>query len=483
MKLDIIKIMYFSASENGPFFLIKRVLVFSLIWATIFYGITLNRWYLGGFLILVPAITQLCTIIYCYFSSPRRSLRSNVLFSVVFFAYVTIRHIISRDLLTQGVSDLFLFAFTAFCLISFSKDEYIDFFKCICRTMAYISIISTILSLLTLLIPQNINDYTFLPEIIRFNLSRFYTPPNQRLVGIQGNPNTTARLIAYGFVFCIINAILDSNKKEYRILLGLSFVSTVITLLLTGSRSTMLFLGIAFSGCAIAWFLSWRHYLNEKTNTLVVYFLIVVAISLFVALLLFSISNDFRASVLDLLRVPYKEGDSFTEIANSFIDAFRDASSRNEIRDKSLEAWMTNPIFGVPLDKMTADYPMHIDTSPGAHNSFVQILANTGLIGFSLFILMIGTSAYFMIVTCLKDNDTTIKTLAQFSLVVSFAILVHCFYENLLFTRTSVNAYYAYFILLSGFQFKSLSTQNHNALVNGMTNYAKAMNGDREEEE
>ena len=345
------------------------------------------------------------------------------------------------------------------------------------------SIISTILSLLTLLIPQNINDYTFLPEIVRFNLSRFYTPPNQRLVGIQGNPNTTARLIAYGFVFCIINAILDSNKKEYRMLLGLSFVSTVITLLLTGSRSTMLFLGIAFSGCAIAWFLSWRHYLNEKTNTLVVYFLIVVAISLFVALLLFSISNDFRASVLDLLRVPYKEGDSFTEIANSFIAAFRDASSRNEIRDKSLEAWMTNPIFGVPLDKMTADYPMHIDTSPGAHNSFVQILANTGLIGFSLFILMIGTSAYFMIVTCLKDNDTTIKTLAQFSLVVSFAILVHCFYENLLFTRTSVNAYYAYFILLSGFQFKSLSTQDHNALVNGMTNYAKAMNGDREEEE
>ena len=129
MKLDIIKIMYFSASENGTFLLIKRVLVFSLIWATIFYGITLNRWYLGGFLILVPAITQLCTIIYCYFSSPRRSLRSNVLFSVVFFAYVTIRHIISRDLLTQGVSDLFLFAFTAFCLISFSKDEYIDFFK------------------------------------------------------------------------------------------------------------------------------------------------------------------------------------------------------------------------------------------------------------------------------------------------------------------------------------------------------------------
>ena len=448
--------MHLSTSEAFAFSLIRRVLVFSLVWATIIYGITINRWYLGGFLILVPAIVQLCTIIYCFFKSPRYRLHSYILFPVAFFSYVAIRHIISKDILTQGVSDLFLFAFTTLCLISFSKEEYIDFFKCFCQTMAYISIISTVPSLLTLFIPQNIMSYTFLPELVRLNLSRFYTPPGQRLVGIQVNPNSTAWLATYGFVFCVALTIIEPQKKKHIILLGFSFLASIVILFLTESRATMLFLATVLLGCIIAWICSWKHSFNKRINTLIVIILGLLAISLLTVIMLFFVSEDFRATILGLIRVPYEKGDNFVEISNSFITAFMDASSRNEIRDKSLEAWISNPVFGVSLDTMTADYPLHIDSSPGAHNSFIQILANTGLVGFTLFILMLGTSTYFLILSCLKEKEIKLKTLAQFSLITLIAILCNCYYENLLFTRTTVISYCAYFILLSGFQFKSL---------------------------
>ena len=446
-----------STSETFAFSLIKRVLVFSLVWATVIYGITVNRWYLGGFLILVPAFIQLCTITYCFFISPRYRLHSYILFSVVFFCYVAIRHTLSRDILTQGVSDLFLFAFTAYCLISFSRDEYIAFFKCFCRTMAYISVISAALSLFTMLIPPNITEYTFLPELIRLNLSRFYTHPGHRLVGIQANPNSTAWVVTYGFVFCIALTIIDSQKTEYRMLLLLTFLSSIVTLYLTESRATMLFLSAALLGCAIVWVCSWRHNLDKRSNTIVAVVLAVLIISLLALTMMFFISENFRTKILAIIRVPYEKGDSLAEMTHSFISAFKDASSRNAIREKSLEAWASNPFFGVSLETMTADYPLHIDTSPGAHNSFIQILANTGIVGLILFILMLGISVYFTLLSCFQEKDISIKILAQFSLITLIAILCNCYYENLLFTRTTVISYCAYFIILSGFQFRSLS--------------------------
>ena len=170
-------------------------------------------------------------------------------------------------------------------------------------------------------------------------------------------------------------------------------------------------------------------------------------------ILLFFISPQVQETVLNLLRVPYKEGRSAKETLSTLLAYFHAASGRDEIRATAIENWKHNILFGVSTDRVLEGYTQQaITNSKGSHDSFIQILATLGLIGLLFFLSMNVSAFYCAIKAVISPLSYETRTISMIIVVIFVAVAINSTYENQLYTSVQVIVLVFYFLITSSYQ-------------------------------
>ena len=406
------------------------VLVMHLIWSILRWQIPMPG-ILNGIGIFFFPVIEVLLILYCYLKTQFRLVMPYVLLVVVFNVYMIIRHCFSGDFMSHGASDCYTFFFSLFCLMSLSKEDFIDRFYIFCLTAFILSIAVSLISYLTLAIPIVENPV-----------------PGGRLQGILPNPNTLGHVATYGYVLGIGAFLVNSEKKPLLFVLFADTLLTIKVLLDCESRASMLFLCIAVIGFIIGYFVWFKKALPAVISKILFWLILVVLAIVLMAFILFVASDTVRSFILDLMRVPYDENSGLLEIVKSILASFHSASNRDVLRDVVIKHWKENLWFGVSVARVLADFPEYIDS----HNSFLQIGSTLGVIGLALFILMYISSFIFSLVSAIKSKDNRIRSISVFVAVFFVALSVDVNFENLIYMSLAMMALIGYFIICSGLQ-------------------------------
>ena len=454
-----------SLRENNklsPNNILTFLLVFRLIWISIIYGLSFS-WFVGGFLTLIPSILEICAIVYLCVAYKKRFITPYVIIPILFFSYMIIRHTINGDIMLHGVGDLYIFSFILISLLSISQEEFVDRFYVFCKTMLLISIGVTLLSYMIYLIPANIAEYS-LPTFLSNSLQRWYNNIEEakvfdnRFFGLELHPITTANWVTYGFFLGIGAYLLRPNKSNLILLLADAFC-TIIIIVDTGCRSAMLFCCTSFFFFIVMFFFKLRYLLSKKTNRLIIT-IIVLVILFFITVFSFFIFNlSFRAFILERLRVGITPEESFLNTMKSITSAFNDASSRVRLREIVLDLWKNNPFFGISTINISNTLPDVVFWGAGSCNTYIQILATLGILGFCLFIILALYPLWLLITAIRKSNSKNILIISLFSVVIYISMAINNFYENYMYTSTAIMTLCGYFILATGYQVGNLQKQ------------------------
>lgn len=410
------------------------VLVMHLIWSILRWQIPMPGIWNGIGIFFFPVI-EVLLILYCYLKTKFRLVMPYVFLVVVFNVYMIIRHCFSGDFMSHGASDCYTFFFSLFCLISLSKEDFIDRFYIFCLTAFVLSIAVSLISYLTLAIPFVENPV-----------------PGGRLQGILPNPNTLGHVATYGYVLGIGAFLVKSEKKALLFVLFADTLLTIKVLLDCESRASMLFLCVAIFGLIIGYFIWFRKALPVEISKILFWLILLVLAIALMAFILFIISDTIRCFILDLMRVPYDENSGLVEIMKSIMTSFSSASNRDVLRSITIRHWKENLLFGVSAARVVSDFTENIDQAVGSHNSFLQIGATLGIIGLALFLLMYISSFIFSIISGIKSEDKRIKSISVFITIFFVALSVDVTFENLLYMSLAMMALIGYFIICSGLQ-------------------------------
>lgn len=414
--------------------IMNMVLVMHLIWSILRWQIPMPGIWNGIGIFLFPVI-EVLLIFYCYLKTQFRLVMPYVLLVVVFNVYMIIRHCFSGDFMSHGASDCYTFFFSLFCLMSLSKEDFIDRFYIFCLTAFILSIAVSLISYLTLAIPIVENPV-----------------PGGRLQGILPNPNTLGHVATYGYVLGLGAFLIKPEKKPLWVALIADTLLVLKVLLDCESRAAMLFLCVAIAGMVIGYFLWFRQSLPatiSKVLFLLILFILAIALMVFI---MFIISDTVRSFVLDLMRVPYDENSGLAKIVKSIVASFSSASNRDVLRSITIRHWKENLLFGVSAARVVSDFTENIDQAVGSHNSFLQIGATLGIIGLALFLLMYISSFFFSIASAVKSKDKRIKSISVFIAIFFVALSVDVNFENLLYMSLAMMVLIGYFIICSGLQ-------------------------------
>lgn len=441
----------------------------TMIYFAIIYSFHFS-WYIGGAIMLIMPVIEYTAILINSITKKRKLILPASYIVIAYFAYITIRHVFSLDILTIGVSDAVISAFALTCMQAQEKEDFIRIFYRVCMTFLWISIISGILSLLTLLIPDSIFTNESLPNFIKINLQNKHTyridNNLSRLVGIYPHPNTTAHYCVFGLMFGFGTILLRPTKLENYFYTLIDLVTTVIILILTESRASMLSFAIFCLLLMIVYYTFLRKYIvcNTKIIDFILSFIIAVGVLLVLVLIIF---EPIRANLYEILRIPYAEGMSFIDSLPFMLDGFISASGREVLREATLEGWKQNALFGTAASKIVSDFLAPIQSTilvnNSSHNSYIQILATTGIIGLCLFLTLQISSIILLIISIMKTHDRDIKIITVFILVLSIVSIIdnqfEVYYYSNVYTAVLVNFY----SITLGFQSYKLLKEEQNA--------------------
>ena len=224
------------------------------------------------------------------------------------------------------------------------------------------------------------------------------------------------------FVFITLCAILccgalKKRKKNYILVLA---VLSAIALMLTTKRAHLMF------GTATV-ILTYYAASSEKKTTRTLRLMIIAVVALFA----FSICVEY---------VPQLAA-TFERLQSAGEDAA--STKRFEMWAYAFDMFKENPLFGIGwggFGYRMADTYLAAEAATGAHNNYIQILCETGLVGFGVFIVAVGSS----LVNTFKNIKAVSKNIAlmkyKYALAVSFAVqaftLMYAFTGNPMRDRT-----------------------------------------------
>ena len=433
------------------------IIPITMIYFAVIYSLRFS-WYLGGAIMLIMPVIEYAAIIINSIKRKRKLILPASYIVIAYFTYITIRHVFSLDILTMGVSDAVISAFALTCMQAQKKEEFIRIFYRVCMTFMWISIISGILSLLTLLIPESIKTDTVLPEFIRTNIqNKFTTRTNNglsRLIGIYPHPNTTAHYCVYGLMFGFGTVLSKPEKISNYMFFGMDLILTAIILILTESRASMLSVAVFFILTTIIYFTYLRKHLNGNSIIIdsILMLFIVIAICMILSFMIF---DSVRAKVLEILRVPYSNDMTLLDSFSMMIEKFRSASGRDNLRTATIEAWKNNILFGISsseIVQLLKPLDSSIRFSNSSHNAYIQILSTTGLIGLALFLVLQISAILSLSFAIKKTKDRLIKVITIFMMIMIIVAIVdnqfEVYYYSNIYTAVLVNFY----ALATGFQ-------------------------------
>lgn len=190
-----------------------------------------------------------------------------------------------------------------------------------------------------------------------------------RSAGLAGGENSASRYFVIGLVF-IYELILRSRKTQNRIVTLIIYILGGI--LIWGTFATVSRTGILL--LLIVGFLEWFLNKRERKSTAIILSITAFFVIWFLAGNIISIASTILPSIpnpTDTVELRY------------------------DLWQAAIRMWETHPILGVGIGKFPVNLPYYSyglsslgsDLEVGAHNMYLQILAETGVVGLVLFCL------------------------------------------------------------------------------------------------
>lgn len=222
-----------------------------------------------------------------------------------------------------------------------------------------------------------------------------------RAIGLAGNPNATARYFVLALMFFSYLALVSNKSFPRLVAIGggiITFLGVFFTLSRTGIILLILALGLIIL-------------IIPRRKSRIWLFLAYISAAL---ILWFS-----SESIFDILK----------SIMPSIMEGTDTIGLRYRLWQAAIQMWLDHPFQGVGIGmyaQLMRFYAPEVARTYlvlGVHNTYLQFLVETGLIGFSLILVLLITSLRNFSQTCKKDDRKNIF-LRHFWLIVFLVNLV-----------------------------------------------------------
>lgn len=249
--------------------------------------------------------------------------------------------------------------------------------------------------------------------------------------GLSGGANTAARyfIVAIAFMYYLFS-LAKSSWTRLLILLGIGML--LVGVLFTVSRTGML-LVVSLAGLLLLQRGSIRH----KAGFLLI-FLVVISLTVL-----------FSDSLINI----------FSLIIPSILRGTDTVGLRYAYWQAGWRMWLAHPITGIGIGQFQYNVlaysqnilipGIRIHAGAGAHNMYVQVLAETGLVGFIFFIGILANSLYLLLRAGNSKGDEWFR-IVQIWVVTLILLLLggitkHDHYDKLLWLVIGISGYFTVF--------------------------------------
>lgn len=237
--------------------------------------------------------------------------------------------------------------------------------------------------------------------------------------GFTAHYSTNAIYITFGIICCFA-LLLNESKNKQRAFYFVAFIICFFALLLTTKRAH---LAIAIAACVSMYLLSGNRGLSRRVTGLIVW--------VTVAIVVFSIASQYIPEL----------GMTIERIAElSDDDMF---GSRSDLYSICFSLWKESPIFGQGWGSFTdalygslsgARFAAQGYYEIDAHNVFLQVLAEGGVVCLSLFFIWcVGSLIQTANLLKTSNDDSAYRIVAVASWGCQLFFLIYCFTGNPLY--------------------------------------------------
>ncbi|NHM08251.1 tetratricopeptide repeat protein [Flavobacterium sp. CYK-4] len=229
-------------------------------------------------------------------------------------------------------------------------------------------------------------------------------------------------LLASFLFLCLPFLVMGlKQSKPWRILALVALIGTFPVLMILGTRTVFLALGV-FGIILLGYFLSKRLSIRRTTLILAISTLLI----LILVAAIWGISSKSNEST-----IPLKGIERYIQrVSNN-----KTLTSRMQLWENSIQMWQENPWLGVGAGNWQVEFPKygldHFDemsitngwqTVQRAHNDFLTILCENGLIGLLTYLVIFGIIFYQLIFLIRKSDSSQ-----QFKFVLIFGVIAGYF--------------------------------------------------------
>lgn len=273
---------------------------------------------------------------------------------------------------------------------------------------------------------------------IMFKIYGYYpTGTNHGLTGysagIANHYSQNGTYISYVFIALAIITMTERKKRKKKIYIVLT-LSAFFSLLLTQKRGHMIF-------SVLALFLAF--FISSKGN--VIPKVIKTAFIGAVALALFYIMSYFIepiATLLERFSTAGTDNESLTRFA---------------MWELCFEKFLTSPVFGIGWAQFPEQYFQNLylwwyDEKYkylNAHNVYLQVLCETGIVGIIIYLLILATNLFMIISTFKKIRNFDEYLPIEYKRTLAFSVAVQFFFIAYCMTGNGLYDYSFYFYMIA----------------------------------
>lgn len=310
------------------------------------------------------------------------------------------------------------------------------------RLLYYAALVFAVGTVLQILYPSMISNIV-LPQFSQFSQYASLERAHQSLASFAGftnQPAVNAGFLVYGLGYIIISLSLNKDKRS-----GKNFLLAALLLLCLVATAKRAHFG--FSLCAIML----AYYYASKGKTKAKRVFLIISISILLLFILSSLVDVYDFGVL-------KKFTNTIQLIQSGEEVFE---YRAVLQSHALLLFQENPLFGIGWKQ----YRLTISNSQGyqldTHNIYLQLLCETGIVGFFLFVSFFIYSLGKSIKLSKMKMEPHQKTMSLFALFIQLFFLMYGITGNPLY---DFNYYMPYFFACaySYSLYRALTRENRN---------------------
>ncbi len=271
----------------------------------------------------------------------------------------------------------------------------------------------------------------FLPGVYLGVVAPLYPTTYSRLVnwyadgcmpGLAGHYSTNGMFLVVGLYASVGLALMSKTKELYKRFLP-SFI-IMIAIMLTGKRSHLFF-------SIIVLYALYYFYLSNDKRTRSMRMIAMALIALFVGFII-------------ILYVP--------SLGNAFA-RFKESADNGDITNNRIYFWglaiqlfIQKPVLGVGWGQFQEYCEQYLSYRAHAHNTFFQLLCETGVLGFAVYVLwmvvfLIISIRMFINIRTKLDDQNRLGMMA-FSVQMQIFFILYCFTGNPLYEKEMFIPYF-----------------------------------------